>query len=71
MKSKYLRNVTTLKLFKDKCIGCKMCVEVCPHGVFEIKSGKAEIIDKDACIECGACVNNCPTKALKVNPGVG
>jgi Fe-S-cluster-containing hydrogenase component 2 len=37
MKHKYLKNVVTLKLIQEKCIGCEMCLNVCPHGVFELK----------------------------------
>ncbi len=67
----YLKNVVTLKLDPDKCIGCGMCTDVCPHGVFAVESGKAEVICRDACIECGACQINCPTAAISVEVGVG
>jgi len=67
----YLKNVTTLSLAVDKCIGCGDCVEVCPHEVFEVNEKKARIIKKDMCMECGACALNCPTEAIKVNAGVG
>jgi NAD-dependent dihydropyrimidine dehydrogenase PreA subunit len=68
---RYLENVSTLSLEKDKCIGCGLCAVVCPHRVFEVSGKKAEIKDLNACIECGACVINCPVQAVKVNPGVG
>jgi len=68
---KYLRGVVTLKLDKEKCIGCHLCIDVCPHGVFEMRGKKAEIIDFDACMECGACAKNCPTQAIMVKAGVG
>ena len=55
----------------DKCIGCHMCVLVCPHEVFELQQKKAVIVDRDACMECGACVQNCPADALYVRSGVG
>jgi NAD-dependent dihydropyrimidine dehydrogenase PreA subunit len=71
LKHKYLKNVTTLALDANKCIGCGLCEMVCPHGVFEMDDGKIYLADKDSCIECGACALNCPTKALSVNPGVG
>lgn len=66
-----LKDVATLKLNKDKCIGCGMCVQVCPHQVFIIEEGKADILDKDGCMECGACAQNCPTAAVTVRTGVG
>lgn len=67
----YLKNIVTLKLDADKCIGCERCVEVCPHGVFTVADGKASIIDRDWCMECGACQNNCPADAISVGKGVG
>ncbi|NQU17219.1 MAG: 4Fe-4S binding protein [Candidatus Saganbacteria bacterium] len=67
----YLKNVVTLKLDQKKCTGCRRCVEVCPHNVFDIKNKKAKIVDKNACMECGACEKNCPAKAIEVKAGVG
>jgi ferredoxin len=71
MKHKYIRNVTTLKLNKDKCKGCGLCIAVCPHRVFTMENGKADIVDKDHCMECGACALNCPFTAISVEVGVG
>jgi len=71
MRHKYLKDVTTLSLNAEKCVGCGICATVCPHGVFDIAGKKAHTAFKDFCIECGACALNCPAKALEVNPGVG
>jgi NAD-dependent dihydropyrimidine dehydrogenase PreA subunit len=71
MQLRYLKNVTTLKLDSEKCNGCGICMEVCPHPVFILVDKKVEIFDRDACIECGACALNCPTDALEVRAGVG
>lgn len=71
MKHRYLKNVATLKLQPARCIGCGMCTQVCPHGVFTMVGNKVELQDHDACMECGACVLNCPAAALSVKPGVG
>jgi len=71
MSNKYLKNVVTLKLEEEKCVGCGMCVNVCPHGVFLIDMEKAHIVDLDSCMECGACVNNCLLAAIEVKTGVG
>jgi len=67
----YLKGVSTLSLDRDTCIGCGICVEVCPHNLFRVDGGKAAIIDVDLCMECGACALNCPVKAISVDAGVG
>ncbi len=71
MKHKYLKNVATLSLRSEKCVGCGTCTEVCPHAVFIVADGKARIKDKDLCMECGACAKNCPANAISVEAGVG
>ena len=68
---KYLKDVVTLSLDKEKCIGCGMCVKVCPHRIFVLKDRKAEIVDKNKCMECGACALNCSVGAISVESGVG
>lgn len=67
---KYLRNAT-LKFDPEKCTGCGRCVEVCPHGVFELKDKKVSAAHADRCMECGACAINCAFRAVTVNAGVG
>ncbi|ABB31477.1 4Fe-4S ferredoxin iron-sulfur binding domain protein [Geobacter metallireducens RCH3] len=67
----YLTNVASLELNREACIGCGMCVAVCPHGVFALQGNKAEMQDFDACMECGACAVNCPVGAIEVDSGVG
>ena len=67
----YLRNVVSLALSEETCIGCGKCGEVCPHGAFDCSGAKARIIQKDSCMECGACALNCPVDAISVKSGVG
>ena len=67
----YLRDVVTLELTKEKCVGCGMCVTVCPHAVFAMNGNDANIDNRDACMECGACARNCPVEAISVKSGVG
>ena len=68
---RYLPDVVTLELNEERCSGCGVCLEVCPHPVFELRNGKARIVCRDACMECGACALNCPVHALTVRAGVG
>lgn len=54
------------------CIGCKLCMLVCPFGIPQISLDKRAIIKCDMCSERlgqgqkPACVEACPTKALKL-----
>ncbi len=61
----------TLEFEPFFCIGCKMCISVCPHGVFIFEDGVAKPVHPEACMECGACQRNCPSAAIRVNSGVG
>ena len=67
----YLKDVTTLQLDQELCIGCGTCEIVCPHAVFHMTDGLAEIHARDACMECGACALNCEVEAVTVQSGVG
>ncbi len=68
---RYLDNVVSLTLDIDQCVGCGMCIQVCPQAVLAMNGRKACIVDLDGCMECGACARNCPAEALQVTPGVG
>lgn len=67
----YLKDVVTLQLNAEKCIGCGLCALVCPHGVFVRENGGVRMTFRDACMECGACARNCPADAIRVQAGVG
>ncbi len=69
MFNSYLEN--TLVLDVEKCNGCAMCVNVCPHAVFEMKDHRSQIVNATACMECGACKRNCAEGAIRVHNGVG
>ncbi len=51
----------------EKCVGCWMCVMVCPYGAIQRDvEGKHTVSKCDLCAETGepACVANCPNEAL-------
>ncbi len=66
-----LSTINTLRYNPERCIGCGMCIAVCPHGVFAMNERIAEAVRPDACMECGACQLNCPAEAIQVDSGVG
>ncbi|NJF25122.1 4Fe-4S binding protein [Thermococcus sp. Bubb.Bath] len=52
----------------DKCVGCRMCVNVCPAGVFVYLPEIRKVALWTArCIYCGQCVDVCPTGALQLS----
>lgn len=48
----------------EKCIGCEVCISVCPFNALEMREGKALV--NDQCTLCGACAEECPEGAIFV-----
>jgi len=55
---------------KDKCVGCGMCINICPVNAISMVNGKA-FINQDKCIHCGKCLNICPFNAIQHGGGKG
>ena len=53
-----------MKVNKEECIGCGMCVSECPKNAIKVIDGTA-VIDKEKCIKCGICIDTCPVEAIK------
>lgn len=51
-----------VRVDKDKCIGCRMCVVACPYGA--ITSFEGDIIKCDLCDGDPVCVKYCSTNAV-------
>ena len=47
------------------CVGCGICMRICPAHNIELKNGKACVGNHCAC--CMACVHNCPHGGMLVN----
>ncbi|GAB6156554.1 (2Fe-2S)-binding protein [Desulfosporosinus burensis] len=50
---------------KEKCIGCKTCVKVCPVLAIKIEDRLA-IVDNEMCRGCNACEQRCPVYAISM-----
>ncbi|MCK4322199.1 4Fe-4S binding protein, partial [candidate division WOR-3 bacterium] len=66
-------------LIKEKCIGCGICVDICPYGAISMidelhkltvekkdKADKLATIEEVKCTLCGECVEPCPTDAILI-----
>ena len=53
---------------KDKCIGCKLCMRVCPCGAIEFKEKEKKIkIYLARCCFCSQCNDICPVNCLSMS----
>lgn len=48
----------------NKCNNCRMCLMVCPKGVFDIIEKNIRIKNRLECFACNACVTQCAENAL-------
>ena len=57
-----------LQFHGDRCVGCKLCVRVCPAAALEIEKAEDRfkaVVHMDKCIFCGQCVYSCHKNALE------
>ncbi len=55
-----------LIIYRDKCVGCRACVQVCPFGALHIDDEKKAVVDPAICTLCGACVEVCRFDAMEI-----
>ncbi|MFX1450776.1 MAG: ferredoxin family protein, partial [Promethearchaeota archaeon] len=57
-----------IKIEREKCIGCLVCIEVCPRDVYVFNKNdkKADLINPERCINCNACVKRCLAQCLMI-----
>lgn len=53
-----------IKISKEKCNGCGLCVSACHEGAIALIEGKAKLIRDDYCDGLGDCLPTCPTSAI-------
>jgi len=73
-KGKKPKTPNKLKVIKQYCKGCGLCVDVCPTGTLELvdypesKFGiRVEVVAEDHCIGCQMCELRCPDFAIFCN----
>lgn len=53
---------------QEECIGCQMCIRVCPAGVFHYDKEERKIdLWISRCIFCAQCVEACPKGVLRMS----
>ncbi|MFX1499034.1 MAG: ferredoxin family protein, partial [Promethearchaeota archaeon] len=57
-----------INLEREKCIGCKLCIEVCPRNLytFNEKDKKVDLRFPSRCINCNACIKRCLANCLSL-----
>lgn len=55
-----------IKIDREKCDGCGLCIPDCPEGALQMIDGKATLISDLFCDGLGACIGACPTGAIEV-----
>lgn len=48
----------------EHCIGCGICMHVCPTGIIQVEDQHAKYKDTTRCQMCLACVQHCPENAI-------
>jgi nitroreductase/NAD-dependent dihydropyrimidine dehydrogenase PreA subunit len=59
------KKVTTI-IDAEKCVGCELCIKVCPSGTISMQDGKARVTG-DLSLQCGHCMAVCPVAAVRVD----
>lgn len=63
---KLILGTEKIRFMGEKCIGCRMCWDICPVGVYNMdkEQKKSVMMHAAKCTACSACVVQCPTGAL-------
>ena len=55
-----------IKIDKELCNGCGLCVEACHEGAIKMVNGKAQLVSDQYCDGLGDCLPACPTGAIEI-----
>ena len=51
---------------RERCLGCDLCLAVCPADALQTTADGAKAIDHERCDRCGRCAERCPGEALNL-----
>lgn len=55
-----------IKIHKERCKGCEICVVLCPVQVLDMQDFKVHVVDIEKCTACMQCELRCPDFAIEV-----
>ena len=55
----------SIRINKDKCVGCGRCADVCPGTLISVNQGKANMDYPKDCWGCVSCVKECQLEAIE------
>jgi NAD-dependent dihydropyrimidine dehydrogenase PreA subunit len=58
--------VVEIKIYYQRCITCKKCIEVCSFSVLECFEDQLIVVNPSNCTACLECEKHCPTNAIEV-----
>lgn len=59
-----------IEVISVRCIGCGICVDVCPNEALVMQDGRTTLVAV-LCEGCGVCVGFCEQKALELPQQTG
>jgi len=55
-----------VKINREKCDGCGLCIDACHEGALQLVNGKAELVSESYCDGLGDCLPECPAGAITI-----